>query len=187
LPGEQARRIAFAVSHTTKVTPDAVDRIGLSLAAQIDARPDVAFEVPPDQRVGAILNVSRNTTREDVLAGLEEDSEDFAKAVRKAIFTFANIAERVQTIDVPQVIRAVDQATLVRAMASARATSDEEGASVDFLLDNMSKRMGDMLRDETDAVTGLSEEAGEDAKTEVVSAIREMAESGEITLEVPQG
>ena len=37
LPGPEARRITYAVSQTSAVTPEAVDRIGLSLAAQLDA------------------------------------------------------------------------------------------------------------------------------------------------------
>ncbi|WP_297341012.1 flagellar motor switch protein FliG, partial [Pseudophaeobacter sp.] len=55
LPGNVARQITYAVSHTSNVTPDTVDRIGLSLAGQVEARPDLAFATTPGQRVGAIL------------------------------------------------------------------------------------------------------------------------------------
>ena len=37
MPGPDARCITYAVSLTSAVTPEAVDRIGLSLAAQLDA------------------------------------------------------------------------------------------------------------------------------------------------------
>ena len=43
LPGPHARRITYAVSLTSAVTPDAVDRIGLSLAMQLDDQPQRAF------------------------------------------------------------------------------------------------------------------------------------------------
>ena len=43
LPGPVARRITYAVSKTANVTPEAVERIGWSLAAQLDQRPAQAF------------------------------------------------------------------------------------------------------------------------------------------------
>ena len=44
LPGDRARRISYAISMTAGVSPEAVDRIGLALAAQLDADPPKAFE-----------------------------------------------------------------------------------------------------------------------------------------------
>jgi flagellar motor switch protein FliG len=107
LDGPKARSIAYAVSLTERVTPDAVDRIGLSIATQLSARPVLAFEEDPVQRVGAILNSSTSITREDVLEGLDEQDEGFANAVRKAIFTFANIPARIAPRDIPRILREV--------------------------------------------------------------------------------
>ena len=115
LPGPHARRITYAVSLTSAVTPDAVDRIGLSLAMQLDDQPQRAFDSDPVERVGAILNSSTSFTRDDVLEGLEETDQGFAEAVRKAIFTFANIPARIAPRDLPRVLREVDQARLVLA------------------------------------------------------------------------
>ena len=110
LPGPVARRITYAVSQTEAVTPDAVDRIGLSLAAQLHEVPPTAFENGPVERVGAILNYSQAATRDDVLTGLEETDLDFARLVRKAIFTFANIPDRLNPRDVPAITRDMPRA-----------------------------------------------------------------------------
>lgn len=72
LPGPLARQITYAVNQTKSVTPEAVDRIGISLAAQFDAEPITAFDEGPVQRVGAILNNSTSATREDMLEGLDQ-------------------------------------------------------------------------------------------------------------------
>jgi len=72
LPGERARRIAYAVSQTADIDPETVRRIGLTLAAQPESQPLRAFEASPHERIGAILNVSPATTRDDVLSGLAE-------------------------------------------------------------------------------------------------------------------
>ncbi len=95
LPGDKARRVAYAVSITGNVDPETVRRIGLSLAAQLDNLPARAFDTGPVERVGAILNISPALTREDVLKGLELEDAEFAEQVRRAIFTFVQIPKRV--------------------------------------------------------------------------------------------
>ncbi|MWD30044.1 flagellar motor switch protein FliG [Aquicoccus sp. SCR17] len=183
LPGERARRIAYAISLTGKVTPDAVDRIGLSLASQLDLRPPLAFEAKPGERVGAILNYSPSATREEVLTGLDETDSDFAEEVRRNIFTFAHIPQRVEGRDVPKVVRMLEQDRLVMALAAALQSSLEE--AVEFLLENISKRMADGLREEMRDVGKVKAKDGEAAMAAMVSAIRELADSGEIELVSP--
>lgn len=185
LPGDKARRISYAVSMTTGVTPDAVDRIGLSLAAQIDAEPPKAFKARPDERLGAILNYSNTVTREELLQSLEQEDAQFAEAVRKAIFTFANIPERLNPMDVPKITRDVDAATLATAMAAASAGGEGEVQTMDFIYANMSKRMSDNMREEAQALGAVKPKAGERAMAAVVSAIRDLVEVGEIELVDP--
>lgn len=182
LPGDRARRITFSVSMTENVTPEAVARIGHSIVAQLDQEPERAFSTTPVERVGAILNYSASNTREDVLTGLDEADADFAEAVRKAIFTFADIPERVQPLDVPKLARDVDQADLVVAMAGA--TEGAEQNSVEFILSNMSKRMAQTLRDEMNDLPPVGRKEVEAAQSTVISAIRDLIATGEIKLRV---
>ncbi len=102
LPGEKARRIAFAVSLTGNIDPETVRRIGSAILMQIDSQPPKAFDTGPVERVGAILNVSPATTREDVLQGLEAEDAAFAEQVRKAIFTYVHIPRRVMPAMCPR-------------------------------------------------------------------------------------
>lgn len=182
LPGPQARRIAYAVSQTSDVTPDAVDRIGLSLATQLDAQPLRAFDEGPVERVGAILNSSRTITRDDVLTGLDETDQGFADAVRKAIFTFGNIPTRIAPRDVPRILREVDQSVLVTALAGAEDAGF--GAVIAFVLENMSGRMADQLRDEISEKGKVKPDDVEEAMSEIVTTIRAMEQSGDILLVV---
>lgn len=184
LPGPQARRITYAVSLTHAVTPEAVDRIGVSLATQLDAQPQRAFEADPVQRVGAILNSSTTVIRDDVLDGLEETDKGFADAVRKAIFTFANIADRIAPRDIPRILRELDQDQLVIALAGAATAGYTK--SKDFMLENMSARMADQLRDEISDAGEVKPADAEEAMSSVVDAIRKMEASGELLLIVPE-
>ncbi|MCQ0092008.1 flagellar motor switch protein FliG [Roseovarius sp. M141] len=183
LPGEKARRVTFAVSQTSAVTPGAVDRIGLSLAAQLNDMPETAFADGPANRIGAILNSTPSALRDDVLTGLDAEDQKFAAQVRRAIFTFAHVSARVNPIDVPKVTREVDRAVLITALTGASAGDLADVA--EFLLDNMSRRMADGLREEMQELGRVKPKDGEEAMTQVVNAVRRLAASGEITLIQP--
>lgn len=180
LPGDRARRIACAVSQTADIDPETVRRIGLSLAAQIESQPLRAFEAEPHERMGAILNVSPAAMRDEVLEGLAAEDEGFARQVRKAIFTFADITERIEGRDVSRVIRGVEQATLVTALAGAASATD--AAAGEFILANMSQRMAATLREEIAERGKVRERDADTAMTAVVSAIRALVDAGEIAL-----
>ncbi|TNJ40893.1 flagellar motor switch protein FliG [Phaeobacter sp. B1627] len=180
LPGPMARRITYAVSQTSNVTPETVDRIGLSLASQIEARPEVAFAQTPGQRVGAILTQSQAAKREEVLTALDEEDMEFATDVRKSIFTFALIAEKVEAVDVPKLVRALGPPEITTAIAFA--TDDADVASVNFLLENMSSRMANNLREEANALGRVKRADGEAAFGIIVNMLREMVVNGDIEL-----
>ena len=171
LPGPLARRITYAVSQTSNVTPDTVDRIGLS---------QVAFEQTPGQRVGAILTQSAAAKREEVLTALDEEDEEFATDVRKSIFTFALIAQKVEAMDVPKLVRALGPQELTTAIAFA--TEEDDVASVTFLLENMSTRMANNLREEANQLGRVKRADGEAAFGLIVNLLREMVVNGDIEL-----
>ena len=156
-----------------------VQRIGISLAAQLDAQPSQAFSDEPPERVGAILNFSSSSTRDGVLEGLDETDKDFAEQVRKNIFTYANIATRIDARDVAKVVRGVEQDLLIKALAGA---TGEAAASTEFILSNMSKRMADGLREEMENLGKVKETDAEEAMNAVVAAIRDLESTGEIFL-----
>ena len=180
MPGERARRISYAVSLTSGVRPDAVRRIGQALAGALSVERVSAFSDSPVERVGAILNFSRASRRDEVLEGLIQEDKTFAEEVKKAIFTFGNIPDRVAPSDIPKVLRRVEQADLVKALVGAKAGGQEN--VVEFILGAMSKRMAEGLRGEMDDLGGIDDAAGEEAMTAVVAAIREMEAEGEIFL-----
>ncbi|MFN3723122.1 MAG: flagellar motor switch protein FliG [Paracoccaceae bacterium] len=181
LPGEKARRVAYAVSLTGNVDPETVRRIGQSLATQLDAQPARAFDVGPVERVGAILNVSNASTRDDVLTGLDAEDADFAEQVRKAIFTFAHVPKRIMPRDIPKIVRMVDAALLVTAFAAGQ-DQPKHAATVDFFLANMAQRMAQTIREDMAAKGKIKEKDADEAMAAIVAIIRQLEGAGEIVL-----
>lgn len=181
LPGEKARRIAFAVSLTGNIDPETVRRIGAAILAQIDSQPARAFDTGPVERVGAILNVSPALTREDVLLGLEAEDAVFAEKVRKAIFTYVHIPARIQPRDVPKILRIVDQAMMITAMAASVGKPEFE-ETTEFILANISQRMAQGLREEMAARGKVKDKDAEEAMNLIIGAIRTLESSGELVL-----
>jgi flagellar motor switch protein FliG len=180
LPGPVARRITYAVSHTRNVSPETVDKIGTALAAQIEARPDIAFDETPGQRLGSILTESQSAKREEVLTALGEEDEEFAADVRKSVFTYGLIAKRVDKMDVQKVIRAVTPQDLT--IAIAYASEEEDVATSEFLLANMAGRMAANLREEANELGKVKKATGEAAIAMIVSMLRDLVNNGDIEL-----
>lgn len=179
LPGPRARAITYAVSQTAAIRPEVVERIGESILEQLEGEPPTAFDSGPVERIGAILNFSPAATRDAVLEGLEAEDAAFANEVRKAIFTFAHISSRVDPRDVPKIIREVDQAQLVTALAAA---TDALAPVAEFILSAMSKRMAEQLQDEIAEAGTVKAADGEAAMNAIVSVIRDLEARGELFL-----
>lgn len=185
LPGERARRVAYAVSMTGNTDPETVRRIGSALLAELDNQPARAFDVGPVERVGAILNVSPSLTRDDVLQGLDAEDAAFAAEVRRAIFTFAHIPARLSARDAPKISRIVDQPVLVTALAAALGREGLDDAA-EFILANISQRLAQGLREEIDARGKVRDKDGEAAMNTVILAIRQLEAAGELSLIQPE-
>ncbi|MBL3562751.1 FliG C-terminal domain-containing protein, partial [Rhodovulum sulfidophilum] len=114
--------------------------------------------------------------------GLRETDAELAEKVRQAVFTFADIPDRLDERDVPALTRAIEQTKLITAMAGADGRT---GPAVEYILANMSQRMANQIRDEINERDAPGAEEAEAAMSEVIGAIRNMEAAGEIKLRKP--
>jgi flagellar motor switch protein FliG len=170
------------VAQTENIGPDAVSKIGTALIEEYGNIKRIAFEKPPVDRVGAILNSSTALTRDDMLAGLDDADAQFAKQVRKAIFTFVDIPVRLRTSDIPNIVRVVDADVLSLALAAALAGEPPLVEAAEFILANISQRMAGQMREDAAEKGTIKTAVAEEAMNKVTTAIREQADSGAISL-----
>lgn len=184
IPGELARRITLAINRTSSVAPSVVSRIGSALVQEHCQVRVPAFPDPATDRVGAILNSGTSVMRDGVLQGLdsgEDGDELFATGVRKRIFTYIDIPDRIEKTDVPAILRVVSAEDLAKAIAFSVNHEDLElKNTAEFILSNMSQRMAQQVRENADELGVIPPDEGEPALNVITNALREEADAGNI-------
>ncbi len=180
LEPDLARDVVIGLSRVASLNPQIVEAIGDSVSREFlathmgtDRRRD------PAERIGAIMNYTSPSIRDHILGHIETDQPEFAEEIRRKMFTVEDIPARLPRRCVAAVIRSLDQEALLKALF---VTKDSAPETVEFLLDNISKRMAEQLRDELGEITSVRRKDGERAQTELIQVIRKLAASGEIDL-----
>ena len=181
LPGEHARGISYAISMTDNITPASSERIGQSLIAQLDNRPERVFEKSPVERIGMILTVTSQKIRDEVLSGLSQTNPELSDLVRKSMFTFDNISERLSAKDIPQIVRSIDHEDVVKGLAYAKEQNSSK--TVDFIISSLPKRLGETLLEDIANLEKIPPTEGEQAITTLIASLQKMLANGEIYLQ----
>lgn len=179
MPGPRARKISFAISQTAGVTPQAVDRIGQSLMAQLDNKPERAFATLPEDRIAAILTAASDDLRDEVMNGLRETDPELAERVLAGVFTFVDIPTRIAAVDIATAVKTVAQTDMVIALCYANGNGMEEVS--EFILGGLSRRMAETIREEIEERGAVKTKEGEAAVNALVSGIQGQISVGEIS------
>ena len=122
-----------------------------------------------------VLNRVDRVTERTIMDTLEEEDPELADEIRKRMFLFEDIV-KLDDRAIQQVIREVD----TRDWALALKTASEEVSG--RIYKNMSKRAGDMLREDIEYMGPVRLRDVEEAQQRVVSTIRRLEETGEIII-----
>jgi flagellar motor switch protein FliG len=179
MPGPRARKISFAISQTAGVTPQAVDRIGQSLKAQLDNKPERAFATLPEDRIAAILTAASDDLRDEVMNGLRETDPELAERVLAGVFTFVEIPIHIAPVDVAMAVKTVAQTDMVIALCYANGNGMDEVS--EFILGGLSRRMAETIREEIEERGAVKTKEGEAAVTALVSGVQGQISAGEIS------
>lgn len=133
----------------------------------------------PSQTIGAIMNYVSASNRDKALQFLEENRPELAVEVRRSMFTFGDIAERVPPMAVPSVMRTVENAVLLRALKYAQQSSP---VVAEYFFSNMSTRLADQMREDIDKLPPLKLSEAEAASATVLKTITDLVDAGEFQL-----
>ncbi|MGN7800120.1 flagellar motor switch protein FliG [Leifsonia sp. 22587] len=171
--------VAHAIATMGSPSPDAVRVVAETLKQRATA---VVGSRASSDAVGGvqplvdIINRSDAATEKALLEALEQRDPQLAEEVRSRMLTFEDIV-RLESRDVQQVLRGVDAAVLAVAMKGAGE------AVTEVITSNLSERNREILEDEVRILGPVRVSQVEDARAEIVRAIRDLEATGAITVQ----
>jgi flagellar motor switch protein FliG len=153
------------VADTLKVRAGAVTSTGESVEAVGGVQPLVE-----------IINRADVSTERALLEQLDEVDPELAEEVRSRMLTFADIV-KLERRDVQQVLRGIDTGVLAIAMKGSTE------AVIEVIKTNLSERNREILEDEAKLLGPVRASQVEEARAEVVRAIRDLEAQGSITVQ----
>ena len=122
-----------------------------------------------------ILNLLDSTIESEIIDGVKDVDGELADTIQELMFVFDNLME-VDDRGIQSLLKEVSSDDLVLALKGADDAIQEK------IFKNMSKRAGDILRDDLEAKGPVRLSDVETAQKGIVAIARRMAETGEIML-----
>lgn len=170
--------VAQAIGTMGSASPEALrivaDILKVRASAVVTAREtvDVVGGVQP---LVEIINRADVSTERTLLEGLEQLDPTLAEEVKSRMLTFADIV-KFDRKDVQQVLRGIDASVLAVAMKGSPE------AVVTVIRANISDRLREILEEEIQALGKVRVKQVEEARAEIVRAIRDLEAAGTITI-----
>ncbi|WPL19741.1 Flagellar motor switch protein FliG [Thiorhodovibrio winogradskyi] len=176
LPERMQSDIILRIATLDGVQPQALQELDEILETQLAGKSSAQSSmVGGEQAAANILNFMDGSKEAVVMEGVSQVDEDLAERIQELMFVFANLID-VDDRGIQTLLREINTETLVIALKGA----DEELR--DKILKNMSKRAGEMLREDLEAKGPVRLSDVEAAQKEILAAARRLSESGEIAL-----
>jgi flagellar motor switch protein FliG len=173
-PVDQAD-VAMRIAEMGQTAPDIVKEIAQVMREKLETVLQTAEYAAAGgaPALAEILNNSDRTTERNILEHLAETNPELAEEVRALLFVFEDIL-KLDDRSVQLVLKEVETKDVALAL---RGSSDEVR---DRLLENMSQRGAEMLREEMELMPPQQRRVVEEAQSKVVAIIRRLEESGAI-------
>ncbi len=176
LSPERQAEVAKRIATMDRTSPDVLHEVERVLERKLSALVTQDFTTAGGVKaIVEVLNRVDRGTEKSIIETMEVDDPELTEEIKRLMFVFEDIV----TLDdrsLQLVLREVDQKDLSLAL---KATPDEVAAKV---YKNMSKRAGDMLREEIEYMGPVKIRDVEEAQQKVVNVIRTLEDRGEITI-----
>lgn len=177
LPPATQAEVAHRIALMERAAPDVVAVVAETLQRKASAvlTPQELSAVGGVQPLVEIINRADPSTEKLILEGLEARDQALAEEVRSRMFVFADIT-LLEERAIQLVLRGVEMSVLALALKGA----DEQVR--DKVLRNLSERARENLVEEIELLGSVRLSMVEEARANVVSAIRRLEESGQIVI-----
>lgn len=175
-----ARTVMLAIINAGDTSNEVIQIIGNTISDTLFNDAEIGdTDKTPVERAGDIMNYSQSETRSRVLEDFDENDPETAEKIRKVMFIFTDIPDRILPRDVSAVTRAVPPETLLRALKGAETDAPQ---AAEFILSSLSSRAAQQLREELEEMEPIKKKDMDIAMNEMIAGIRTLEAAGTITL-----
>ncbi len=168
--------IVLRVSSLNTVQPAALKELNLILEKQFSGNANTTrATLGGVKRAADIMNYLDSSVEGQLMDAIRDVDEDLSSQIEDLMFVFDNLAD-VDDRGIQVLLREVSSDVLVLALKGA------DDAIKEKIFKNMSKRAGELLRDDLEAKGPVRVSEVEGAQKEILTIARRMAEAGEIVL-----
>lgn len=176
LAEKQRLDIIMRVASLDSVHPNALQELNDILEKQFSGNAASQTKAMGGTKVAAeIMNHMEGSMEGELMEAIKEIDEDLGNQIQDLMFVFEDL-KKIDDRGIQSLLREVSSEVLILALKGA----DDE--LKDKIFKNMSKRAGELLRDDLDAKGPVRLSEVEGAQKEILTIARRMADSGEIVL-----
>ena len=179
LPEEVSLLCVAEMSRGSAVDPRTVDAIAELIETEL------FIETPGESGsesavfVGEVLGILPRDRRNKMLDALEASDPVQAALVRKSMFTFEDLKEKLPVTAIPIIFRDFDQVDLIRVL---KVGGEQQPDIIEFLYENISQRMANDFKDQVGDLNALNPKQGDAAISSLMTFINKLEKEGRIVL-----
>ena len=175
LPSERQLSVIRRMATMGQTSPEIIKEVERGLEHRMSAVVSQQYEnaggVPS---VAGMLNVIDRATERSLLENLSREDPELVEEIRRLMFVFDDL-NNFGSKELQVLLKNVDNAQWAMALKGANPELKEK------ILANMSKRAGDMLREEMEYLGPVKLSSVEQVQQQIVDVVRRLEDAGEIS------
>jgi flagellar motor switch protein FliG len=181
LPEEMRADVAVRMANLDQISPDIIAKIGSVIGLKLKSLGEMSRESYGGvSAVAELFNRLDSTSCQNILGAMEKSSPQLVEHIRHLMFVFEDLM-LLDVNAVKELLAKVDRKILTVAL---KGTSDKMRT---HMLQAMSQRGADMLREDMDAMGPIKIKEVEGAQQQIIAVVRQLEAEGVLSLKGAAG
>jgi flagellar motor switch protein FliG len=181
LPGEMRSDVALRMASLDQISPEIISKIAGVIGTKLKALGEVSREAYGGvHAVAEMFNRLDSNTSKEILDDIEKANSTLVETIRHLMFVFEDLL-LLDVNAVKEVLAKVDRKILTVAL---KGTSDQ---MKNHLLQAMSQRGAEMLREDMDSLGPIKIKDVESSQQQIIAVVRQLESEGVISLKGTAG
>ena len=181
LPAEMRADVALRMASLDQISPEIISKIAVVIGSKLKSLGELSREAYGGvHAVAEMFNRLDSSTSKDILESIEQVNPGLVETIRQLMFVFEDLL-LLDVNSVKEVLAKVDRKILTVAL---KGTSEQ---MKNHMLQAMSQRGAEMLREDMDALGPIKIKEVEAAQQQIIAVVRQLESEGVISLKGTAG